>query len=69
MIMYLHTPCNPVVFEVQFLSEAHINSGVNVTFPIKYMIIPVESEVPNPTLSMRIVKLFTQICNFILNSL
>ena len=51
----LHTSCNPVVLEVQLLSEEDINSGVNVTFPTKDTIVSVESEVPNPTLSMQIM--------------
>ena len=61
MHVYLHTPCNPVAVEAQLLSEADINSGVNVTFPMKDMIAPVESEVPNPTLSMQIAKLYTHL--------
>ena len=39
--------------EVQLYSQAKIESGVNVTFPIQNINISVESEVPNPTISMQ----------------
>ena len=71
MYICIRTFCNPVVLEVQLLSEADINSGVNVTFPMKDMTVPVKSEIPNPTLSMQIVKFIyiRNSTNSILNSL
>ena len=39
--------------EVQLHSQAKIESEVNVTFPVQNINISVESEVPNPIISMQ----------------
>ena len=44
--------CLYVGSEVQLHSQANIKNGVNVTFPVQNINISVESEVPNPTISM-----------------
>ena len=50
--MQLLILCDATGIEVQLYSQAKIESGVNVTFPVQNINISVESEVPNPTISM-----------------
>ena len=53
MFSILH--CLYIGIEAQLLSQADIDRGVNVTFPINQSNISYKSKVPNPTISMQTV--------------
>ena len=51
--VYYHTLSIHIGIEAQLLSQVAIDRGDNVTFPMNDSNIPVESRVPNPTISMQ----------------
>ena len=51
--LFITIRCPYIGIEAQLLSQVAIDRGDNVTFPMNDSNIPVESRVPNPTISMQ----------------